>query len=776
MFVHGAQGPGLLVSSGFSGVNGHPSTGGMAKSPKHNPGLDLTTRINALSPFRVALLTGAFMAIVGVLFVIETTETASLRATETALRLERAASDGADAMNIAIMTGAPAKDVLNAALPGGDGAIYHLNAKGDILATAGRTDIVALPADALHGLALNARGATELGAQGGKIAVSWRPLDNGEALLAAAPARDIFNRTPAWITYAVMLAALGVVVMSLMAAFIRQSRAAETAAGAMTAFADFKAALAGGRCSPWFYENKDRSVSFARAFLEPLGLGARDRRFTLREISAVLHPEDLRLAMAVISGEPSGVTEGVVRFRNPAGAWSRAYLRTAGDATRFSRAGVAFDLSGAKGLAPGVALAETRLKDAIEAIPDAFAIWDANGRLAISNKRFAATFRIPAKFATAGASANDLAACAGAGGDVLLAHFGPLRDGAENATEVALPGGRWAHVSRRRTAEGGTVAIGGDVTDLKKRAAAQKKKERMLQKTVADLEASRRDLSETMQKYQYEKYRAEEANRSKSEFLANMSHELRTPLNAINGFSEVMQSELYGPLGDVKYGEYVNDILASGRHLLELIDDVLDMSKIEAGRLVLEPKSVGVEKILNEAVRLVSKRAGDAGVKLTAAVGHAPPVWGDPRAIKQVTLNLLSNAIKFTPKGGEVTLTAEADLDGVTIIVADSGAGIDRAAMKKLGEPFTLTDTSVVREGEGAGLGLALSKSLMEMQGGILALVSERGKGTVACAAFPRRKDAKVRLPQFMRKDAYVMTAPPGPSDGPSFDASRAAE
>jgi len=748
----------------------------MAKSPKDNPGLDLSARINALSPIRVAILTGAFMAIVGVLFVLETTDKGTLRASETALLLDRSASDGADAMNIAIMTGAPAREVLEAALPGGDGALYHLSANGDILATAGRTEIVALPADAMHGLALNARGATVIGAGGGRIAVSWRPLDNGEALLAAAPARDIFNRSPAWITYAVMLAALGVVVMSLMAAFIRQSRAAETAAHGLTTLSDFKAALAGGRCSPWFYENKDRSVSFARAFLEPLGLGARDRRFTLREISAVLHPEDLRLAMAVISGEPSGVTEGVVRFRNPTGAWSRAYLRTAGDATRFQRAGVAFDLSGAKGLSPGVALAETRLKDAIEAIPDAFAIWDANGRLAVANKRFAATFRIPAKLARAGASVSDLASCAGAGGDLLMAHFGPLGDDGADATEVELPGGRWAHVSRRRTAEGGTVAIGGDVTNLKKRAAAQKKKERVLQKTVSDLEDSRRDLSETMQKYQYEKYRAEEANRSKSEFLANMSHELRTPLNAINGFSEVMQSELYGPLGDKKYLEYVNDILSSGRHLLELIDDVLDMSKIEAGRLVLEPRSVGVEKILNEAVRLVSKRAKDADVSLTAAVGHAPPVWGDPRAVKQVTLNLLSNAIKFTPKGGEVTLTAEADLDGVTIIVADSGAGIDRAAMKKLGEPFSLADNSFARAGEGAGLGLALSKSLMEMQGGVLALISEPGKGTIACAAFPRRKDATVRLPQFMRKDAYVMTAPPTPMDGPSFDATRAAE
>lgn len=748
----------------------------MGRDPKQNPGLDLAARIDALSPRRLAILTGAFIAVLAMLLVIEMNDKAKLRAVETELRLEKAASDGADSMNIAIMTGAPAREILKGALPGGYSAIYHLSSNGDVLTTAGRTDIVPIPAEALHGLTLNARGAKILDLKDGKTAVSWRPLDNGEVLLAAAPARDMFDRSRAWVAFAVMIAALSVVVISLMAAFIRQSRAAESAAHALTSLTDFKAALSGGRCSPWFYDGKDRSIIFSRTFLEPLGLGARDRRFTMREISAVVHPEDLRTAMAIMCGEPSGVAEGAIRFRNPAGAWTRAYLRTAADATRFERAGVAFDLAGAKALAPSGAIAEIRLRDAIEAIPDAFALWDAQDRLAVCNKRFANAFRIPAKLLKPGVHAADLASCAGAGGDILLAKFGPLESAEPDASEVALPGDRWVHVSRRRTAEGGTVAIGGDVTDMKRRATAQKKKERVLQKTVEDLEASRRDLSETMQKYQYEKYRAEEANRSKSEFLANMSHELRTPLNAINGFSEVMQSELYGPLGDRKYQEYVGDILSSGRHLLELIDDILDMSKIEAGRLTLETKSVGLEKILGESARLVAKRADDAGVTLTASVGHAPPVWADARAVKQVTLNLLSNAVKFTPEGGEVTLTAEADLDGVTIIVADSGSGIDRANMKKLGSPFSLADNSFAKPGAGAGLGLALSKSLMELQGGILALVSQPGKGTVACATFPRRKDAKVRLPQFMRKDAYVMTAPAHDDSRAAFGTTQAAE
>ncbi|MEO1243189.1 MAG: histidine kinase dimerization/phospho-acceptor domain-containing protein [Pseudomonadota bacterium] len=746
----------------------------MAKK-QQNDGLDLEARIDALSPRRLAILTGGFILVLAVLMVFELNEKVASRETETQLRLEQAVGDGADAMNIAIMTGAPAREALERSGPGGYAALFHLSSSGDVLTTEGRTDIVQIPDAAIRALDLERRGGVTLDLAGGKVAAYWRPLDNGEVLLAAAPARDIFDRSRAWIIYAVILAAMTLVIVSLMAAFIRQSRAAAEAAHALTTLTDFKMALTGGRCSPWFYESKDRNVELARAFLEPLGLGPRDRSFTLREISAIVHPQDLRTAMAIFSGEPSGVNEGVVRFRDPGGAWSRVYLRTARDATRFERAGVAFDLSGARAIAPSAAIAETRLRDAIESIPEAFVLWDANRRLAIWNKRFASIFRIPAKVLKPGLTLEEVATCAGVAGDILTEYFGPLDgDDAQENVEVALPGARWAHVSRRRTAEGGYVCVSTNVTDLKQRARAQKKKERELERTVEDLESSRRELSEAMQKYQYEKYRAEEANRSKSEFLANMSHELRTPLNAINGFSEVMQSELYGPLGDTKYKEYVGDILSSGRHLLELIDDILDMSKIEAGKLTLEPKRIELEKTLNECARLVAKRAADAGVVLTASVGHAPPVWADARAVKQVTLNLLSNAVKFTPNGGEVTLTAEADLDGVTVIVADSGVGIERVQMKKLGAPFELAENHFAKSRDGSGLGLALSKSLMELQGGILALASQPGKGTVACATFPRRKEAKVRLPQFVRKEAFYLVG--AEQTPPSFSATQAAE
>ncbi|MEM9014979.1 MAG: ATP-binding protein [Pseudomonadota bacterium] len=731
--------------------------------------------LDALSPRRLAILTGAFISALAVLLIAEYTDSVQSRRTETALRLDQAVSTGADAMNIAIMTGEPVRNVLKTAWPGGQAALYHLSSAGDILSTAGLQSDTAIDPALLRSLELNRRGAQVLDLPGLQQAVSWRPLDNGDVLLAAAPAGDIYARTPAFVVYGVIFLSMGLVVAALMAAFLRQSRAAAGAADALTSLEDIKLALSGGRCSPWFYDKAGRQVTLSRSLLEPLGLGARDRRFSMREVSALVHPEDLRTAIAIISGEPSAISEGAVRLRTPGGDWSTILLRTAADASRLSRAGVAFDLATSAPLTPIAAIAETRLRDAIESIPEAFVLWDAQGRLAVWNRRFAGIFAIPSKVLEAGLTVEEVATVAGVAGDLLIRQFGPLKTGESKNVEVALPGSRWAHVSRRPTAEGGCVCIAANVTDLKRRARAQKTKERELQRTVADLEASRRELSEAMQKYQYEKYRAEEASRSKSEFLANMSHELRTPLNAINGFSEIMESELYGPLGDDKYKEYVQDILSSGRHLLELIDDVLDMSRIEAGRLKLEPKRIELERTLNESVRLVAKRASDAGVKLTVSIGHAPPIFADNRAVKQVTLNLLSNSIKFTPAGGEITLTAEADLDGVTIIVADSGPGMSHDQLQKLGSPFETVNSQSLKSSAGTGLGLALSKSLMEMQGGMLALASQPGKGTVACATFPRRKGAKVRLPQFIVREAHILTKAQ-PASPAVFAAPKAAE
>ncbi|MDO8288281.1 MAG: ATP-binding protein [Parvibaculum sp.] len=234
------------------------------------------------------------------------------------------------------------------------------------------------------------------------------------------------------------------------------------------------------------------------------------------------------------------------------------------------------------------------------------------------------------------------------------------------------------------------------------------------------------------------KEQAEAASRAKSAFLANMSHELRTPLNAILGFSEILRDELLGPLGDKRYCEYAGDILSSGRHLLNVINDILDLTKIEAGHLDLDEQPVDVVGILAACERYVADAAGQAGIVLSIDVPEEDvTITADPTRMKQILLNLLSNAVKFTPSGS-VTLSAGCEADGgFYFIVHDTGIGMSEENMAKAMLPFQQIDTSLARRYEGTGLGLTLTKSLVEMHGGVLELTSRLGEGTSVIVHLP---------------------------------------
>ena len=381
--------------------------------------------------------------------------------------------------------------------------------------------------------------------------------------------------------------------------------------------------------------------------------------------------------------------------------------------------------------------ADMRLRDAIETIPEAFVLWDADNRLVLCNSNFQELHHLPDSEIVVGASYESVVA---AGSKPVVRNKvvtgGPAVPGARTF-EAQLEDGRWLHISERRTKDGGYVSVGTDITALKTHEEKLIDSEQRLIATVSDLRASQQRTAELAEKYAVEKTRAEDANQAKSKFLANMSHELRTPLNAIIGFSEIMESGMFGPLGAEKYREYCNDILGSGQYLLDVINDILDMSKIEAGRIRLDFEDLALDSLLAESMRVVSARASDKQLKLSARISPELHLRADRRALKQVALNLLSNAVKFTPAGGEVTVRGRMADNYVVLSIADSGIGIAKEALAKLGRPFEQVESQLTKSHQGSGLGLAIAKSLVELHGGRMRIRSTLGKGTLVVVHLP---------------------------------------
>jgi PAS domain S-box-containing protein len=359
--------------------------------------------------------------------------------------------------------------------------------------------------------------------------------------------------------------------------------------------------------------------------------------------------------------------------------------------------------------------AETMLRNALEALGDAIVIYDADWRLAAYNQSFVTMFpHLQSLGDLRGKHINELKSLAQSAGlqfnqSPVSANADSLRD-VPWTDEVNLPDGRIIVMRNFPTEGGGWVGIRTDVT------------------------AARRHEAEL----RHAKELAESANRAKSAFLANMSHELRTPLNAVIGFSELLKNEIYGPLGSDRYREYATDIHSSGMHLLELINDVLDMSRIETGKFVVSIENIAPAAVTEDVVRLMTVEAQRKEIELrTSITPETPKIRADRRALRQILFNLLSNAIKFTPDRGEVSLDAKPDGAFLHISVTDSGVGIPKADIPRLAKPFEQVANALTRATHGSGLGLAISKALAELQGGRLEIESELGRGTTVSVWMP---------------------------------------
>ena len=393
--------------------------------------------------------------------------------------------------------------------------------------------------------------------------------------------------------------------------------------------------------------------------------------------------------------------------------------------------GMALDITETRGAQARLQSAEARLFDALRSMNDSFVIWDQMDRLVLWNNKFEDFFGFQSGQLEPGMTYATVEYHATRN----IAQTVEL--GTESGNEIQLADGRWLRYLETHTADGGRVSIGTEVTAIRTREQQLQVNQDALEKTINVLRKSQVRIVELAENYEQEKIRAEEANQSKSEFLANMSHELRTPLNAINGFSDIMQKEMFGPLGDTRYKEYVNDILFSGQHLLSLINDILDMSKIEAGKMTLNTEPMIMSDMIAQVIRIVRGRADENRLKLIYDGDQTPEIEADPRAVKQILLNLTTNAIKFTPEGGMVRIAVEPKSAGLIIHVTDTGIGISKEDIARLAQPFEQIDSQHSRQHEGTGLGLALSKSLVELHGGNFNISSVVGEGTTVTFTLP---------------------------------------
>jgi two-component system cell cycle sensor histidine kinase PleC len=509
-------------------------------------------------------------------------------------------------------------------------------------------------------------------------------------------------------------------------------------------------ALNRGRCGLWDWDLGRGRIFWSQSMFAMLGLQPKDALMTFGEVNALVHPQDIHLYEIAtrLAEDRAQAFDHAFRMRHADGSW--VWLRARCELVRQSNdpglhlIGIAVDITEQRSLVERTAAADIRLRDAIETIPEAFVLWDAENRLVLCNSNFQQLHNLPDDAIVAGTPYEAVVAA----GRKPVVHTKITSEGdptaGERTFEALLDDGRWLHISERRTKDGGYVSVGTDITTLKLHEERLMSSERRLMATIADqrnvqqaLKHQTRQLAELAEKYAAEKNRAEDANQAKSKFLANMSHELRTPLNAIIGFSEIMESAMFGPLGAEKYSEYCRDIRESGQYLLDVINDILDMSKIEAGRIRLDAEEIELDGLLAETMRIVAQRAQDKGLTLTAKIAPEVRLHADRRSMKQIALNLLSNAVKFTPEGGRVTVRARCARDIVTIAIADTGIGIARQALRRLGRPFEQVDGQLTRRHEGSGLGLAIAKSLVHLHGGAMRIRSTPGKGTTVLVRLP---------------------------------------
>jgi len=579
--------------------------------------------------------------------------------------------------------------------------------------------------------------------------------DRKNAAAVLVPQEAVFDGWRKTVSLNVTLFVLtaGVLIVILYAYFGQASRAQTADRIYLEAHQRIDMALVRGRCGLWDWDMVRGKMYWSRSMYDMLGYEPCNSMLSFGEVDEIIHPEDgdlFQLANRIVEREIDHIDQ-VFRMRHADGqwVWMRARAQVIDpEAPEIQLIGIAVDVTEQRHLALRSEAADLRLRTAIENINESFVLWDAAQRLIMCNSKYQKDNGLSDRDVMPGAARAALEERMLAfASDRRLANTNGPQGGA--TFERQLSDGRWLQVNELRTRDGGTVSVGSDITQIKLHQEKLVDSERRLMATIHDLSLARRaeeerakELVELNRKYMKETERAEAANRAKSEFLANMSHELRTPLNAIIGFSELMEQGLFGPLGSPRYEEYASDINGSGKYLLGVINDILDMSKIEAGQFSMDREEIDLCPLIHETVRVISLQAAEKSITVETRIADTMTLFADRRAIKQIAINLLSNAVKFTGQGGHISVRARNTSGALVLTIEDNGCGIPKEALSKLGRPFEQVQNQFSKNHAGSGLGLAISRSLAELQGGALKIRSTEGVGTIVSVRIPVKKAA----------------------------------
>ncbi|MEG8099393.1 PAS domain-containing sensor histidine kinase [Candidatus Liberibacter brunswickensis] len=510
----------------------------------------------------------------------------------------------------------------------------------------------------------------------------------------------------------------------------------------------FETALSHGRCGIWNFNLDKKKFYLSHSMHEIFGIPCKNQAISFREIARLIHCDDktiYQIARSIIRKRITQLDQ-IFQMRNSIGdnIWIKVraqMMRTSSGSMNVI--GVAMDVTEQYYLEKRYAEADKQLSKAIERTSEAFVLCDKDDLLVMCNVHYQKAYGLPDNVLI---PRNTRSNIKNAQIHPVVEHYTSDPTNSQNISkEIKLANSRWIQINEWRTNDGGTISVGTDITQLKRNQKKLRESKRQLKATINDLYTSRQILERhktelliANSKYQFEKERVEIANKAKSEFLSKMSHELRTPLNAILGFSEIIKREIFGELGSIKYYEYAKDIHDSGQHLLNIINDILEMSKIETDQIHINKQKINLIPIIDESLQLVYSSAYDKNITIEKKISSDLFLNADQKIIKKILFPILSNSIKFTNNGGKMMIRTSTVNKSVIITIADTGIGIPKSDLARIGRPFEQLHNQYYQSIGGSGLGLSISDALTNLHGGRLKIISKEGKGTIVSICMPQ--------------------------------------